>query len=100
MTSKEVLNKIITGKIYFEEELDIIEKDLENLEKYERALEIIAQKINPSVIIVQNDHYCLCVPHPSPYHNSYYRYLSEEEGKILFELFGGEVYKELEDEEQ
>ena len=68
-----------------------IEKDLEDLEKYEKALEIIARKLNPSVI-KQNSYYYLVIPHPSPYHDSTYRFLLEEEGQILFELFGGTNY--------
>ena len=99
MTSREKLLRL-RHDFYNNDPLDYdsasyftsIEKDLDDFEKYERALEIIAQKINPSVIIVQDDHYALCVPHPSPYHNSFYRYLSEEEGKLLFELFGGTKY--------
>ena len=98
MTSREALQclyigagKAYTGRDIYEAKA-VLEKKLDDFEKYERALEIIAQKINPSVIIVQDDHYALCVPHPSPYHNSFYRYLSEEEGKLLFELFGGTKY--------
>jgi len=34
MTSKEALDKIITGKIYYMEDLDIIEQDLSQLQQY------------------------------------------------------------------
>lgn len=100
MTSREALQclyigvgKAYTGRDIYEAKA-VLEKNLDDFEKYEKALEIIARKINPTVIIVQNDHYCLCVPHPSPYHESTYRYLSEEDAKILFDLFGGTNYNE------
>ena len=63
----------------------------DDFEKYEKALEIIARKLDPSVI-KQNSYYYLVIPHPSPYHDSTYRFLLEEEGQILFELFGGTNY--------
>ena len=63
----------------------------EEYSKYEKALEIMANKLNPSVI-KQNGYYYLVIPHPSPYHDSTYRFLLEEEGQILFEIFGGTNY--------
>ena len=61
----------------------------ELLEKYEKALEIIAERIQPGVLI-QNGQYYLTTPDLDRL--NFIGVLSQAEGKLLFELFGGTNY--------
>ena len=63
--------------------------DFETLEKYEKALEIIAERIQPKVLI-QNGQYYLTTPGIDML--NFVCVLSPKEGKLLFELFGGTDY--------
>lgn len=60
----------------------------EEYSKYEKALEIIAKYINPSIVILFGSYYWKeCVNSTEIYHA-----LTPEDGKLLMELFGGTNY--------
>ena len=90
MSSKEALEKMLTDLIWYEsyfadcgyydnkEQFDIIKKDLDRLEKLEKAFEILKNSLLLSVVEIRG-HYCVCA-----HDNNYF--MKKEEADLIKEV--------------